>query len=523
MERRRGTSLSSKLILTTTGLIAAIVVLFGFIDAWHMARIFDEQSERLSNVTKDALRRRGEVQTLDLVQASRNAALQNDYSTLQGFVPQISPPGDHDVGWVFVADKDGLVLAHSDRAKNGRPVEGGVERKLIEARGLEEKDDVDSPLGRLMVFARPIEHEGQRVGAVVIAFRLSPLAEQIAAISAEKKAATRQASRRTVLLGLMFVLFGSAVAVFQALRIARPLTLLAWRADQIARGDLSTRAEVDSTDEIGRLGESFNYMADQLTVLLRETAEKAVLERELEVARAIQESLVPPSDVVDRPGLSLAGYFAPASQVGGDWWTTHELPGDRVLVVIGDVTGHGTPAAMITACAKAACDTVRTLAGDRLSVPQLLAALNGAVYEAARRKFVMTCFASIIDLRARTITFANAGHNFPYLYRTRGGGDDLQILMSRGNPLGDSPESTWDARSQPIEPGDVLVWYTDGVVECESIRGEQYGEKRFRAAIRQAAALDARAMRDSVLRGAQEFYGAQPRKDDITMVFARLS
>src|SRR5262249_44194622 len=154
------------------------------------------------------------------------------------------------------------------------------------------------------------------------------------------------------------------------------------------------------------------------------------------------------------------GYFAPASQVGGDWWTVHDLPGDRLLVVIGDVTGHGTAAAMITSCAKAACDTVRSLAGDKLTVSYLLGALNGAVYETARRKFVMTCFASIIDLRARTITFANAGHNFPYLLRPRSGeaggsgGDDLQVLMSRGNPLGDAPESTYTERSQPLEAGD---------------------------------------------------------------------
>src|SRR5262249_49787152 len=157
------------------------------------------------------------------------------------------------------------------------------------------------------------------------------------------------------------------------------------------------------------LGETFNFMADQLVVLLRETAEKAVLDKELEVARAIQDSLVPAADVVERKGVTVAGYFAPASQVGGDWWTVHDLPGERLLVGIGDVPGHGTGSAMITACAKAACDTVRALGGEHLTVSYLLTALNGAVYETARRRFVMTCFAGIIDLRARTITFANAG------------------------------------------------------------------------------------------------------------------
>ena len=86
------------------------------------------------------------------------------------------------------------------------------------------------------------------------------------------------------------------------------------------------------------LGENFNYMADQLTVLLQETAEKATLEKELEVARTIQETLVPPNDEIENDLIRFAGYFEPASQCGGDWWTYHEMVGDKLLVVIGDVT-----------------------------------------------------------------------------------------------------------------------------------------------------------------------------------------
>src|SRR5207248_6435076 len=123
----------------------------------------------------------------------------------------------------------------------------------------------------------------------------------------------------------------------------------------------------------------------------------ATLEKELEVARTIQETLVPPSDLVTRPFVNLAGYFLPASQCGGDWWTVHDMPDGRVLVVIGDVTGHGVPSAMITAAAKAACDVVRTLDGVHLTPGRLLQVINRAIFEAARRKFVMTCFASIID------------------------------------------------------------------------------------------------------------------------------
>jgi serine phosphatase RsbU (regulator of sigma subunit) len=525
MEKRKGSSLSSKMILGTSGLILVIVALFGIINATHMRSIYDEQSRRLSQVFLEDLTKRGDVQTRDLAQTSRTAILQNDYSTLQTFVPQLAPKGDREVAYAFVADRDGTVLAHSDSSLNGKPLSDQAGRELIAA-----TSTVSKKFGNQMAFSRPIEHEGQKVGTVAIAFHLKPLDEQIARINEEKIKAATAAVRNTGALGLVFMLFGTALAVFQGLRISRPLTMLAWRADQIAGGDLSARVEVASSDEIGQLGESFNFMADQLTVLLRETAEKAVLEKEQEGARAIQETLVPPPDLIERRGIRLSGYFMPSSQCGGDWWTYHDLPGDRILVMIGDVTGHGIPAAMITATAKAACDTVRTVAGEKLNTAYLLEILNRAIYESARRKFFMTCFASIIDMRARTITYANAGHNFPYLLRakhdpsaTNGEGQEFQVLMSRGNPLGDVIDSTYVEKTQQLEPGDVVVWYTDGIVECENDHGEEYGEKRFRAAIRKAVSLDPPSMRDSVVQTAGQFFGGRARKDDITMVFARVT
>ncbi len=178
---------------------------------------------------------------------------------------------------------------------------------------------------------------------------------------------------------------------------------------------------------------------------------------------------------------------------------------------------------MITAAAKAACDVVRAIDGAQLTVPRLLEAMNRAIFESSKRRFVMTCFASILDGDRRTITYANAGHNFPYLFRPHApDGNDFQVLMSRGNRLGDVEESRYVERSQPLEPNDVLVWYSDGIVEGENEHGEEFGEKRFRAAIRRAAELDPISMRESVVGAATDFFGQCPRKDDITLVFARI-
>ncbi len=522
MEKRRGASISVKMIATSTLLILGVVALFGILNIVNTSRVFEEQAQRQREAFVTSLQKRGTTQTRDLAQSSQNAIVQSDWKTLANFVPNIAKE-DTEVAYVYVVDKDGAVLAHSDEKMVGKGITDPSAKELMASKEAVTKE-VTTPAGKQYVFSRPVLADGTRQGTVVLAYSLKVLEENLKKLESDKEGAFQAAWVRTALVGLFFVLVGTALAIFQGLRISRPIKMLAWRADQIARGDLETRVEISSGDEIGMLGENFNYMADRLLILMRETAEKATLEKELEVARTIQETLVPPPDPIVRDYLRLAGYFLPASQCGGDWWTVHDMPDGRILVVIGDVTGHGVPSAMITAAAKAACDVVRATEGDKLTVTRLLEVMNRAIFESAKRKFVMTCFASILDPKKRTITYANAGHNFPYLFRPGAvDGNDFQVLMSRGNRLGDLEESTYSEKTAPLNGNDVLVWYTDGIVECENDRGEEYGEKRFRAAIRRAAELDPVAMRESVVSAAGQFFGDRPRKDDITMVFARIA
>ncbi|HEY5952570.1 MAG TPA: SpoIIE family protein phosphatase, partial [Kofleriaceae bacterium] len=398
------------------------------------------------------------------------------------------------------------------------------------------EQELTSGTSRYLIFAYPIfigepptaagaiaaDPPPARQGYVVLGYDLAPV-DWFKAQENEKKAeAIQKAALYTGAVGALFALIGTLLAIFQGLSISKPIKQLAWKADQIARGDLDARVDVNTGDEIGLLGENFNFMADQIAILLQQTAEKAKIEQELEVAKAIQETLVPSDAPVKKSTLTFAGFYQPAAQTGGDWWTWAELVGGKTLVVIGDVTGHGVPSAMITAAAKASCDVARYVHNDDVTVTTLLEIMNHAIFESAQRRFVMTCFASIIDTKARTITYANAGHNFPYLFRPGEGKGEFGSLMIRGNRLGDDRNSKYDAKTTELAMGDVLVWYTDGIVECENEAGEEYGEKRFRASVRKAAALDAGEMRDAIIADAGNFFGEALRKDDITMVVGRI-
>lgn len=567
MAKRGGLSVSLKMIATTTLLVVGIIVGFGVLNVMNIRKVFDDTTGKQINVFREGRELLGAFGTPAFARAVEPMLINRQdaemLTLLNSTVNQDTrelEAGKRDYGLKlgFILDGNQGLVAHcyedvgstEPRCTPGthEPISDGLGKLTSEAwktalsswssAAASGKGDVlvrfdlNGDGSKYRFFAFPVFVNGPasaqgaastdrpdaRQGYVVLGYDLAPIDSFAKTAEERKSAASTEAVLYTGAVGVLFILIGTLLAIFQGLSISRPIKQLAKRADQIARGDLAARVEVKSSDEIGVLGENFNYMADQIVILLQQTAEKARIEQELEVARTIQETLVPPPDLVDKGTLRFSGYFQPASQTGGDWWTWHDLTGGKVLLVIGDVTGHGVPSAMITAAAKAACDVARAVHNDDVSVSRLLEIMNYAIFESAKRKFVMTCFVSIIDTRRRTITYANAGHNFPYLLR----GNEFATMMIRGNRLGDVRESQYEAKTIELTPGDVLIWYTDGIVECENRGGEEWGEKRFRAAAKRAGGLDSSQMRDSIVAEALDFYGDVPRKDDITMVVGRI-
>jgi len=560
-------SLSVKMMLTTTALIVVTVVGSGLLNVMNVRKAFDSNTEQQIETYRTGRERAGEAFTPVFARAVEPALIDkgDDMSTRALVKNTVAAdtketPDGTELGLRFALVLDGNrnVVAQCMEDPQPRCLEEGSHPPVSDALGITSQAWTtvlvawesaakagNAPLVRVefasgetkyRVFAYPVitgaeataaaalaTEPGPRQGYVMLGYDLAPIAWFEAQAEAAKSAAVKRAALYTAGVGALFALIGTVLAILQGLSISRPLKQLAWRADQIARGDLRARADVTSTDEIGVLAQNFNFMADQISLLLEQTAEKARIDQEIEVVRVIQETLVPSSEQVTRDALEFAGFYQPAEQTGGDWWTWHELDDGKILIVIGDVTGHGVPSAMITAAAKAACDAARYVHGDNLTVTRLLEIMNHAISEAGRRRFVMTCFASIIDPKARTITYANAAHNFPYLYRVSDGKGEFGSLMTRGNRLGDDPMSTYEARSTDLRPGDVLVWYTDGIVECDGPSGEEYGEKRFRASVKRSSLLPAAELRDAVAADATAYFQGTARKDDITLIVGRIA
>jgi serine phosphatase RsbU (regulator of sigma subunit) len=560
-------SLSIKMIVTTTALIVVTVVGSGLLNVMNVRKTFDSTTEQQIEIYRTGRERSGEAFTPVFARAVEPALIDKGddiptrslvKSTVTADTKTTDGKTEYGLRFALVLDGNRNVVAHCFEDTQPTCLDEGTHPPVSPALGvaaqawaaaLEAWQTSSDPLVRVdfaagetkyRVFAYPVitgapataaaalaQDPGPRQGYVMLGYDQEPIAWFEATAEEAKSAAVRRAALYTAGVGALFALIGLVLAILQGLSITRPIKQLAYRADQIARGDLRTRVDVKGTDEISVLGTNFNFMADQINLLLAQTAEKARIEQEIEVARAIQETLVPSSEPVKRGTLEFAGFYEPAEQTGGDWWTWHELADGKILLVVGDVTGHGVGSAMITAAAKAACDVARYVHSDEVTVTRVLELMNQAIFEAAKRRFVMTCFASIIDTKARTITFANAAHNFPYIFRQGVPSDprasEFGSLMIRGNRLGDDPASTYEAKTTELKAGDVIVWYTDGIVECEGTSGDEYGEKRFRASVKRASALSASEMRDAISADAHAFFKDRPRKDDITLIVGRVS
>jgi serine phosphatase RsbU (regulator of sigma subunit) len=261
-------------------------------------------------------------------------------------------------------------------------------------------------------------------------------------------------------------------------------------------------------------------------VNLYQAAEKRVaVAREVEIAAAVERSRVAGQQRATCAGCEIVSYYEPAGRFGGDWWVASELPDGRLLIAIGDVSGHGVPAALVTATVEGSCETAQDMLGASIEVLALLKLLNRAVLDVGRGRYLMTCFVAVFDLEEGSITFANAGHTFPYLCRPPGPGvpptrRDLGALVSRGLPLGVEAEPVITVSSRKIRRGDIAVFYTDALIDSANADGARYGNRRFQRALRSALPAADR-FAEVVMDQVRDHYGKHAPGEDITLVCVR--
>jgi hypothetical protein len=245
------------------------------------------------------------------------------------------------------------------------------------------------------------------------------------------------------------------------------------------------------------------------------------LELQVEIARQVQSELLPSPSQVFGP-VRLATVYRPAEQVSGDFYDVFRAGDDRIAIVMGDVSGKGVPAALVMGVIHGA---VRSSAwSDSPTAHELESGqLNLLLCEKASLSRYASMFWCYYEPLARHLGYVNAGHHPPLLVAERGDRVEIARLDAGGPALGLLTGASYEQARCDVRPGDVLVLYSDGLIEATNAAGEEYGESRLREVLARAGAGSPDDVRDAILSSATAFIGATPPRDDLTLVVAKFA
>jgi len=238
---------------------------------------------------------------------------------------------------------------------------------------------------------------------------------------------------------------------------------------------------------------------------------------EMEIAGGIQKSFLPESSP-QIEGMELAALNAPAKEVGGDFYDFIPISTDKWGLVIADVSGKGVPAALFMALSRT---LVRANARGNLTAAAAIERANDLIAEDERANMFVTLFYCILDPKEKTLTYVNAGHNFPLMLRENG--NVLIMLEAKGIALGIMPSIELEEKEIILRQGDIVVLYTDGVTEAINDKEEQFGVQRLVSTIEENRNLSASELIKQIQQAVTEFSQGQPQFDDLTLMILKVA
>ena len=317
-----------------------------------------------------------------------------------------------------------------------------------------------------------------------------------------------------ILVALFGIILLFLICYFIVKQLTKPILEFSQAAENIAQGNFDNKLpEIKSDDEIKQLRDSLDHMQTSLAKLEETTQANARMASELNIASAIQQSLLS-TDFPHTDQIDVNAVLIPAKEVGGDLYD-FLIRGDRLYFSIGDVSGKGVPAAIFMAIIKSA---LYFFSGLNLKLFETITRLNKAISKDNKSEMFVTLFVGYIDLNTGEMTYCNAGHNRLVLVDPDG---KASFLNEKSNiAIGVWHDFEYESESIQLKPGTKLILYTDGITEAERTDKEQFGDERLLQWAEQKAskASDANEATQSLLNSVKEFTEGNEQNDDITIM-----
>lgn len=273
------------------------------------------------------------------------------------------------------------------------------------------------------------------------------------------------------------------------------------------------RGIVSVSDLMMKVSSCQTILFDTLKVL------NSRIQEEVAKGSLIQNELLPPAEYND-DFITISADLINSSEIGGDFYDYFPLSENRFGLVVADVSGHGVQSGMVTTAAKA---SLHTLISQGVTTPaDLLTGMNNAILATAKQTLLMTCLIAVIDHREGTVTIANAGHNFPYIFSPESQHIN-RIEDVASYPLGFEKDFTYQECRVGFNRGEFLFLYTDGIIECVNSNGDEFGYERLEKLFMKRRKPTPREMLQLLKSSAEKFTGSTTFEDDVTLLIATQS
>jgi len=322
--------------------------------------------------------------------------------------------------------------------------------------------------------------------------------------------------KRIMYLVVFGIMMGMIMSFIMSLQVTKSVKKLVTGAEGVARGDFATKVDIDTGDELEFLGKAFNKMTVDLGASVEARVYKERVTRELELATQIQQRLVPNDELIPKfKDLDISGGLIPASEIGGDIYDFIKINEDKLLMYLGDVTGHGVPAGIVSSIANALFYGY----ADREDIKQVVVDVNRVLKaKTMPTMFLTLCFAQW-QQSTKKFSYVNAGHEQIIHYQA--GAQNVDVKPAGGIALGMVPDVSKNLKIEEIDlaSGDFIVIYSDGIPECWRNEKEIFGMERLKETVKKFSNLKtAREIKDAILADVKTFANGYKQMDDITIV-----